>query len=64
MTESEKREAEAAKLAPFIKDLLQKVHTPLYLDLMYAVALERAAKYRAHLKAGFTEAQSLELCAK
>lgn len=64
MTDSEKRDAEDAKLAPMLKDLLSRVHTPLYLDLMYAVAMERAAKYRAHLKAGFTEAQSLELCAK
>ena len=62
MNESEKREAEAAKLAPVLRELLEKVHTPMYLDLVYALALERRAKYMAHIRAGFTEQQSLELC--
>ena len=64
MTESEKREAEAAKLAPVLKEMLAKVNTPLYIDLVYALALERMAKYRARIRAGFTDAQALELCAK
>ena len=59
-----KSEAEAAKLAPVLKEMLSKVNTPMYIDLVYALALERMAKYRAHIRAGFTDAQALELCAK
>ena len=62
MTESEKREAEAAKIAPMLREMLERINTPMYIDLANAVALERMAKYRAHIKAGFTEAQALELC--
>jgi hypothetical protein len=62
MTESEKRESEAAKIAPMIRDLHQRINTPMYINLMNALASERMAKYRAHIKAGFTEAQALDLC--
>lgn len=62
MTESEKREAEAAKIAPILRDMLERINTPMYLDLMNALAIERMAKYKAHIRAGFSPEQSLELC--
>jgi len=64
MTESEKREAEAAKVAPALKEMLERVKTPMYIDMMTVIALERMVKYRAHINAGFTEQQALELCTK
>ena len=62
MNEQEKRESESAKLAPVIKDMFERLGTPMYVDLMYAVALERMVKYKAYIKAGFNEIQALELC--
>lgn len=57
-------EEAAAKLAPILKAWMEEMQTPMYLDRMGLVAYDRMVKYRAHLKAGFTEAQALELCTK
>jgi methyltransferase-like protein len=55
-------ETESEKMAPIVKHLMENLNRPVYLELMLAVALERMVKYRAHIKAGFTEDQALELC--
>jgi hypothetical protein len=54
----------AAKLAPLLKAWMQELQTPMFIDRMIVIAMDRMVKYRAHIKAGFTEAQALELCAK
>lgn len=58
------REEAAAKLAPLLKAWMDELTTPMYLDRMAVIAHDRMVKYRAHIKAGFSESQALELCAK
>jgi len=57
-------EEAAAKLAPLLKAGMQELSTPLFLDRINIIAMDRMVKYRAHIKAGFTEAQALERCTK
>ncbi len=52
----------AEKLAPMLKQALENLSKPFFIDLLNVTAIERMARYRAHLKAGFTESQALELC--
>jgi len=52
----------AEKMAPLLKQALENLSRPFFIDLLNVTALERMARYKAHLKAGFTEAQALELC--
>ena len=53
---------QAAIIAPMLKAWLEEMQTPMYHERIAVVAIDRLHKYRAHIKAGFTEAQSLELC--
>lgn len=55
-------EQAAQKLAPLLKAWMAELSTPMYVDRMMVIATDRMVKYRAHIKAGFTEAQALELC--
>ena len=64
MTDPNKQEQLAAKLAPMLKAWMEELQTPMFIDRMNLIAMDRMVKYRAHLKAGFTEQQSLELCTK
>lgn len=58
----DKDEKQAAIIAPMLKAWLEEMQTPMYHERIAVVAIDRLHKYRAHIKAGFTEAQSLELC--
>jgi len=62
MFDHEKQEQAAAKIAPLLRECLDELKTPMYADRMKIMAMDRMAKYRAHIDAGFTEAQALELC--
>ena len=62
MTAPDKQEKIQAALAPLLKQWLEEINTPMYVDRINVIALDRMAKYKAHIKAGFTEAQALELC--
>ena len=56
------RDEAAEKLAPLVKQMFENLSKPFYLEMISVNALERMVKYKAHIKAGFTEAQALELC--
>jgi hypothetical protein len=62
MTPPSHQEKAAALIAPMLKAWAEEMQTPMYFDCAMLVANDRMVKYRAHIKAGFTEAQSLELC--
>lgn len=62
MIEPNKQEQFAAKLAPLLKAWMEELQTPMFIDRMNVMAMDRMVKYRAHIKAGFSEAQSLQLC--
>lgn len=64
MSAKQRQEFEKARAAKEIKEVLDRLNTQAYIDVQALVALERIKKYRAHIRAGFTEAQSLELCTK
>lgn len=56
------RDEAAEKMAPILKEAFENLQRPYYLDLWRVTALERRVKFQAHIAAGFTEAQALELC--
>ena len=58
----DKNEKQAAVIAPLLKAWMDEMKTPLYHERIAVVAIDRLNKYQAHIKAGFTEAQALELC--
>jgi len=62
MTTPLKPDDAAEKLAPLLKQAFENLTRPFYLEMITVTALERMIKYKAHIKAGFTEAQALELC--
>lgn len=62
MKPDDKQEKMQAALAPLLKQWLEEINTPMYIDRMNVVAMDRMAKFKAHIKAGFTEQQALELC--
>ena len=57
-----KEEQEQVKLAQLIGAAMAELTTPAYLHRMQFLARDRRAKFLAHIEAGFTEAQALELC--
>lgn len=57
-----KEEQAQVKLAQLIGQGLANLTKPVFLDALRFVAKERRAKYIAHIEAGFTEDQALELC--
>jgi len=58
----DKNEKQLAVIAPLLKAWLEEMQTPMYHERIAVVAIDRLHKYRAHIKAGFTEAQALDLC--
>ncbi len=52
------------ELAPLIALWMRELSSPFYHDKVLAIALDRMLKYKAHIRAGFTEAQALDLCSK
>lgn len=62
MNNTDKQEQEAARAAQFIKEQTERIGAPMYSDLMKLVATGRMIRFKAHIEAGFTEAQALELC--
>ena len=58
----QKQEQKAAHLAQLLRLALDEVKTPAFRVRMNLIASERMVKYQAHIRAGFTEAQALELC--
>ena len=57
-----KEEQAQVKLAQLIGAAMAELTTPAYLQRMQFLARDRRTKYLAHIEAGFTEAQALELC--
>lgn len=64
MTTPNKQEQSAAQLAPLLKAWLEEMQTPMYADKQRLIAMDRFAKFKAHVQAGFSEAHALELCSK
>ena len=62
MKPDDKQEKMQAALAPLLKQWLEEMNTPMYTDRLNVMAMDRMAKYKANIRAGFTEAQALELC--
>lgn len=62
MSDIDKQEREAARAAQFIKAQTEQFAAPMYSELMKMVATGRMIRFKAHLDAGFSEAQALELC--
>lgn len=58
----QKQEQKAAHLAQLLRLALDEVKTPAFRVRMNLIASERMVKYQAHIRAGFTKAQALELC--
>lgn len=61
---TDQKEQAMAKFAPLLKAWLDEMQTPMYLDRMLAVAIDRHIKYQAHIRAGFSEPQAIDLCCK
>ena len=62
MTNPTFQELNAKKLAPILAAWAEELTTPMFVERMSLVAMDRMVKYRAHIKAGFTDAQAIELC--
>lgn len=52
----------AEKTAPLLKLFMEEMQMPMYHDRNNVIALDRMQKYKAHIRAWFTESQALELC--
>lgn len=57
-----KEEQDAVKLAQVIKEWAMRIASPGYREMRRVEAQERRIKYLAHIEAGFSEAQALQLC--
>lgn len=62
MTKQEKEEQDAVKIAQLLKDMAMRLVSPSYREMRRLEAQERRIKFLAHIEAGFTEAQALQLC--
>lgn len=57
-----KEEQDAVKLAQVIKEWTMRIVSPGYREMRRVEAHDRRIKYLAHIEAGFSEAQALQLC--
>lgn len=62
MSALDKQEQDAVRVAQFIKVQTEHMAAPMFVELMKMIAAGRMIRFKAHLEAGFTEAQALELC--
>lgn len=62
MLKHDKDEKDAVKLAQIVKEWALRIASPGYLEMRRVEAQDRRIKYLAHIEAGFTEAQALQLC--
>lgn len=62
MTKQEKEEQDAVKMAQLLKKMAMRLVSPSYREMRRLEAQERRIKFLAHIEAGFTEAQALQLC--
>lgn len=57
-----KEEQEAVKLAQMVREWSIRLVSPAYSDAQKLIAQERRVRYLAHIDAGFSESQALDLC--
>ena len=62
MSNTDKQEQETARAAQFIKAQVEQMAAPMYAEMVKMIATGRMIRFKAHIDAGFTEAQALELC--
>lgn len=62
MTQPPKQEQQAVKLAQALRMWAEELLSPAYRERQRLIAQDRRIRFLAHLEAGFTEAQALELC--
>lgn len=62
MNQPIKQEQQAVKMAQALRLWAEELLSPAYRERQRLLAQDRRIRYLAHLDAGFTEAQALELC--
>lgn len=56
------QDSRAVKLAQALRAWAEQLLSPAHREQQRLIAQERRIRYLAHIEAGFTEAQALELC--
>lgn len=56
------QEGRAVRLAQALRTWAEELLSPAHRERQRLIAQERRIRYLAHIDAGFTEAQALELC--